>query len=309
MQQEIPHLYPPLDDSHPLAISAKSKGLSVRVSAHSLDISRDTRVVRISLKHLIYAPDIINSFDYYFGAVESQHFDNRHLVDYSSPRYHNVIGFELMPVLFSSFCEPIMTTNQYLDFANLEPGLTVLDLGAYSGLTSIVFKEIVGRLGRVISVDADLQNINTIRANLNLYKKITGNGIDILYGAVWNHTGGLSFSMEGNMGSSASDIVGIHRGSIAKVKSFTLSELCRIGGIDSVDFIKCDVEGAESVIFEDEEFFRRWQPRIIVEPHYKDGIETTDKCISDLERFGYTFKKIIQTGVVLPLLECYPPQR
>jgi hypothetical protein len=77
--------------------------------------------------------------------------------------------------------------------------------------------------------------------------------------------------------------------------------------LETIDFIKCDVEGAEAVIFEDELFFKTFKPRIIVEVHFVKNKETTDKVISDLKKYGYTFKKIHQTGVTLPLLECYPP--
>lgn len=306
MQQQIDGLYPALDDNHPLSIQAKSHGITIRLGAHYIDFYRNKQIIRISLKHLIYAGDIISSFEYYFSAVKPQSFNQHEIVDYSTTRFHNVIGFDLMPVVFSSFCEPLVTTNQYLDFANLKPGNTVFDLGAYSGLTSIVFKEIVGNLGKVIAVDADSENMNTIKENTELYKSITGNSIEIVFGAVWNHCNGLSFSTEGNMGSSASEIVGGNRGSVSMIKSYTLSELCEMGKIKSVDFIKCDVEGAEAVVFEDETFFRNNKPRIIIETHMKDGIETTDKCISDLTKFGYKCRKIVQTGVVLPLIECYP---
>lgn len=306
MQHQIDELYPALEDNHPLSISAKSKGLQIKLAPHYVDFYRETKIIRIALKHLIYSGDIISSFDYYFNAVTPQSFNQYQLVDYSSPRFHHVVGFDLMPVFFSSLCEPIVTTHQYLDFANLKPGNTVLDLGAYSGLTSIIFKEIVGGLGKVLAVDADCENMKTIEQNINLYKKITGNSIEVLFGAAWNHSNGLSFSTEGNMGSSASEIVGRNRGNIDFVRSFTLAQLCQMSKINSVDFIKCDIEGAESVIFEDEIFFQKNKPKIIIETHFKDGIETTNKCIADLSKLGYTCRKIAQTGVALPLLECYP---
>ncbi|MDC1271287.1 FkbM family methyltransferase [Planktomarina temperata] len=306
MQHQIDNLYPTLADNHPLSIQAKSFGLTIKLGAHYLNLYRNTQIIRIALKHLVYAGDIISSFEYYFSAVKPQSFNQYEIVDYSTPRFHNVIGFDLMPVVFPSFSEPLVTTNQYLHFANLKPGDTAIDLGAYSGLTSIVFKEIVGNLGKVIAVDADSENMKAILENTKLYKSITGNNIDIINGAVWSHCNGLSFSTEGNMGSSASEIVGVNRGSVDVIKSYTLSALCEIGKVNSVDFIKCDVEGAEAVIFEDETFFQSHRPRIIIETHLKDGIETTEKCISDLTKFGYECRKIIQTGVTLPLVECYP---
>jgi Protein-L-isoaspartate(D-aspartate) O-methyltransferase (PCMT) len=191
VRKQINELYPLLDDGHPLSTQAKSRGLQIRLGAHFVDIFNKNQVIRISLSHLIYASDIITSFEYYFGAVEPSLFGQYEIVDYSVPRYHRVIGFDLMPVLFPSFSEPLITTKQYLKFANLSPGDTVLDLGAYSGLTSIFFKDIVGNLGRVIAVDADSENIKAIVENSRLYRTITGNRIDIIGGAVWNHSNGL----------------------------------------------------------------------------------------------------------------------
>jgi FkbM family methyltransferase len=51
------------------------------------------------------------------------------------------------------------------------------------------------------------------------------------------------------MGSSAASIVGNNRGLVSKVASFTLSSIANKFKLQRVDFIKCDVEGAEKVIF------------------------------------------------------------
>jgi FkbM family methyltransferase len=211
-----------------------------------------------------------------------------------------------MPVYFPSLAEPVITTQQYLDFANLQEGSAVIDLGAYSGLTSIIFKEAVKASGTVIAVEADAQNIIGIQKNLSLYKKITNNPIELIYGAVWSHNNGLNFSSEGNMGSSASEIVGNGRGYNLTVESYTLSKIAAISKLEQINFIKCDVEGAENVIFEDKNFFSKFRPRIIIETHFINGIETTGKCIEDLESLGYRCRRIIQKGVQLPLLECHP---
>ena len=75
--------------------------------------------------------------------------------------------------------------------------------------------------------------------------------------------------------------------------------------MDKVDFIKCDVEGAESVIFNDDEFFNKFKPKIIVEPHYVNGELTLMKVQNSLKKYGYKFDLIEQHGVALPLLHCY----
>lgn len=303
MQTVVDQLYQNL--THPIQELANKKDIQVKVSAHYLDFINSDRIIRTNIKHLIYSYDIVNSFDYYFSAVTPTEFNEFKLVDYSLGKYHDVTHFDLMPVFFPSFSEPIVTTQQYLSFANLKPGFNVLDLGSYAGLTSILFKELVGSAGRVIAIDADNQNIYAAQKNLKLYKKLTGNNIDLIYGALWGHCNGLDFSSEGNMGSSAIDIVG-QRGNKVKVKSYTLTRLAEVTDLSSIDFIKCDIEGAENVIFEDGLFFEKNRPRIIIETHLVNGVDTTEKVIHDLKTFGYECRKIHQTGVTLPLVECYP---
>jgi len=291
-----------------LKIKAKKNKLSIESGKNYCEFhSNNGKVIRLNKRHLIYGKDIIDSFDYYFSAVEPLLVDSIRLVDYSLPKYHDVVGFDKHPIYFPSLSEPILTTHQYLDFANINDSDIVLDLGAYSGLTSIIFKEKVGKTGKVIAIDADEQNSRAIQKNFSLYQKITGNNIDFLNKAVWIHDNVLSFSNEGNMGSSASEIVGDYRGDVKFIPCVKLSSISNLYGLSKINFIKCDVEGAESVIFEDKDFFKKYMPKIIVETHFIDNVETTEKVISDLSKYGYTFKKIIQTGVTLPLLECYPP--
>jgi FkbM family methyltransferase len=287
---------------------AEYRGINFSATASYIDLTKGKNVIRLSSQHWFYGYDIINSFDYYFDAVRPLKVDDTELVDYSTPRYHDVNGFGLMPIFFPSFSEPITTTQQYLAFANLKPGFIVMDLGAYSGLTSIVFKELVGNTGKVLAIDADKKNLDAIKRNLSLYKRLTGNDIEIVFGAIWNHCNGLSFSSEGNMGSSATEIVGKSRGENDLIESYSLSKLASLFELKRVDFIKCDVEGAEGVIFEDTNFLDKYNPRIIIETHLVEGKETTDKCVADLSRYGYDCKRIEQFGVSLPLLECYPPK-
>ena len=293
----------------PIVLKGKAKrmGLDIKVRSDFIDIVKGFNVVRISTGHAVYLQDIINEFDYYFDAVIPFKVFNDNVVDYSTPRYHDVVGFDAFPILFPSFSEPVKTAIQYTEFANLVEGATALDLGAYSGLTSIIFSEAVGKTGTVVAVDADQRNIECIKRNFSNYKKYFNKEIYLLEGAVWEHNDGLEFSCEGNMGSSAASIVGNKRGSVSKVPSFTLSSIADKFNLQRVDFMKVDVEGAEKVIFEDKQFFQKFSPRIIMETHTVDNVMTTEKCISDLKNYGYSCKQIVQEGSTAPLLECTPP--
>jgi len=287
---------------------ARKAGIKIRLKGDSIEFKKSDQAVRINRRHIVYAADIIHSFDYYFSAVRPVDNFGTQLVDYSSPRYHEVVGYERCPILFPSFSEPLVTAQQYMDFAGLKPGAVVLDLGAYSGLTSILFKDLAEACGTVIAVDADRRNITAIQQNFANYRRTTGRVVELEFAAVWNHNKGLEFSSESNMGSSATELLGATRGQRDRVPSLTLSELAHKHQLATIDFIKCDIEGAEAVIFEDAHFFAQFRPRIVIETHIVNNQDTADKCIADLTRFGYECRKITQTGVSLPLIECRPPR-
>jgi FkbM family methyltransferase len=283
---------------------AMRNGARLRVGSDACDIVVGHRRIRVSHRHQVYLPDIVRAFDFYHSAVRPMHIGGVELVDYSTPRYHDVVGFDLHPVLFPSLAEPLETTRQYIEFARLKEGSVVLDLGAYSGLTSILFDQAVGVAGKVVAVDADSENFACINCNLKLYERVSGRSVTAVYGAVWSTDGELEFSSEGSMGSSAASILGNARGTTRRVKSYTLASLVKGLAIDRVDFIKCDIEGAESVIFEAPEFFATHRPRMLIEVHPIDGVLTTEACRAVLGKYGYECREIGQMGSDLPLLEC-----
>lgn len=285
---------------------ARKAGVKLVVRPRYCDVRQGNRAVRLAHRHQIYLKDVARNFDYYFSAVAPERIDGIEVVDYSSPRWHQVAGYERHPILFASLAEPIETAQQYIDFAQLEPGDVVLDLGAYSGLTSLLFDQIVGPGGRVIAVDADEQNIDCVRQNLARYREATGRSVEAVYGAMWREEGEVSFVSEGSMGSSVSGVAIEGRGTVRTVKAYTLSSLAKAFQLSRVDFIKCDIEGAETAVFDQPEFFDRFRPRIIIEAHVVDGVMTTEACASALAKYGYRCREVDQPGATLPLVECVP---
>jgi FkbM family methyltransferase len=288
-----------------LATLSKSVDLQVFVSSHFFDVCRGSQVVRVATRHLIYLDDILNSFDYYYGAVEPVEVDGKSIVDYSLPGFHLLKDFDLFPVFLPSFAEPFVTCSQYLEFAKLREGDVVLDLGAYCGITSIAFAERVGKNGKVIAVEADPENQRALEKNAALYSRLGGAAIDIVRAAVWKDCNGISFSSEGNMGSSAIEIVGHGRGNIVQSPSITLDSIAEQYSLSRVAFIKCDVEGAELHIF-NSEFLRNFRPRIIIEPHIVNGVLCHEAVANRLRALDYRIEFIQQTGVALPLVCAVP---
>ena len=280
---------------------------------NSFEVYRGLDCVKISKRHSIYLHDVINFFDFHFKAVEAINHNGRYLVDYSIPKRHKVKDFDLFEVMFASFAEGLSSTKQYLEFAQLTEESIVLDLGAYAGLTSIQFdmeiaKHNVEAKGRVIAVDADLQNIPIITYNFEQYRHSTHRHIEYLYAACSEVDQEVEFSSEGNMGASLVECVGRKRGAaqVECVQGMTLSSIAKHYNLSKIDFIKCDIEGGEIFIFKDKEFFKEFSPKIIVEAHYtRDGQSlTTQSVIEQLSHYGYSCRVVPQEDFILPIIEC-----
>ena len=283
-----------------------TRGIKITKSKSLIRVQKKNKEICLRSSHLLYLKDILIDFDYYFDGVIPSKQGKKEIVDYSKSAWHDVKNFDLMPVYFNAFSEPMRTTNQYIEFYEISEGSVIIDLGAYSALTSIVFDQRVGQTGLVIAVEADKQNYLTCVKNLSLYEKIMKKKIHLVNAAIWTDTNGIMFSSEGNMGSSAVDLVGNDRGENIFVNTVTLMSLANDFKLERVDLIKCDIEGAESVVLNAPEFFNKYKPRIIIECHIIDGVSTEHSCRGFMENFGYTCILKKQDGISLPLLFCHP---
>jgi FkbM family methyltransferase len=235
---------------------------------------------------------MMENFDYYVNSVIPVTVDGKMLVDMSGPRYHRLRGFADIPFLFPSHTEPYGTTAEYLAFAGLGEGQIVLDIGAYSAVTSIIFAELVGASGHVYAFEADRTNYECALQNVQLARRWMGlANITLVNKAVWSHSEGIMFSNEGAMGSSAVEITGGGRGVETKTPSTTLEAFCREQGLERVDFIKVDIEGGEIELLESSvDFLAVLKTKLIVEPHWVNGSMSTGRCSRLLTLAGYTVR-------------------
>ena len=291
-----------------LAASAARQATRIRVTADHIDVVRvaDGATIRIGRSNAVYVPDLINSFQYYFGSVISR----EGLVDFSTPRPQRVVGFDDFPIVCPSLAEPFVTTQQYLDAAQLAPGDIVLDLGSYCGLTSIAFSKAVGSGGRVIAVEPDPVNHAAARANIAMHEAFSGiANVQLIQRAVAGARGTMVLSSEGAMGSADASLVGHYRGKTVSIPACTLDDLATELNLLRVDFIKMDIEGSEaSVLAASESFLRRYQPKLVIEPHIVNKALSDQAIEMALSRVGYRCERIEQIGVSLPLIVAAPLQ-
>ena len=296
------------------ADGAARNNLRVRKSGDVLEVidDRAKKLIRINASNAVHLPDMIESFDYYTGSAAPvalrYHRDVYNLTDFSTPRLHNVSGFDDFPVMCPSSTEPYSTTLQYLDFAQLKPGGRVIDLGTYSALTAIAFSKEVGETGRVLALEPDPINFRSAEYNLAMHNKVNGlDNVTLVPMAASDKDGELELSSEGTMGSALVSIVGAYRGVTVKVQARTLLSLAREFGLETVDFVKVDIEGAEMfVVPQSAEFLATYKPRLIIEGHSVNGVSTIEPLVEFLNGVGYTTRVEAQPGLTLSLILAAP---
>jgi FkbM family methyltransferase len=142
----------------------------------------------------------------------------------------------------------------------VRPGMTVLDIGANYGTYTIPLARIVGAEGRVIAIEPSAHAVAILQRNIAL-NDLTN--VIVIRAAVTETVGDLELSVHPDPA----------RTSLAKESERTHTETVPGITIDSVrddhgpiDFIKIDVEGAESMAFRGARgTFNRDQPVVLFE--------------------------------------------
>lgn len=277
---------------------ASTNGFVIKKDSLTFLLEQQNKAIRLSLNNLHYIKDLIEDFNFYFESVSpTDQSPNGCLIsDFSEPRFHALIGWDHFAVHFPSLPEPILTSTQYSELLGLSDGETILDLGSYAGVCAMYFKKEVGISGRVISVEPDEINLLSSRVNFENFSKYFGSAPELINNAVWNRNENLQFSVEGNMGSGATEIIGRSRRT-RTVSGITLSEISRSLNVSQVHAIKADIEGSEAKAFEDVDFFRQHNPRIIFEADLLGTKKSLHgRAVSHLESYGYNCEVFPQIG-------------
>jgi FkbM family methyltransferase len=146
--------------------------------------------------------------------------------------------------------------------ACLNSEATVLDIGANIGWYTLLAAQTLERGGRVISIEPEPRNFRLLSESV---RKNGFNNVALIQSAVADfdgelalylsktNTGGHSIAFQGDVS--------------VNVPCFTIDTLLAHRGIDTVDVVKIDVEGAEPRVIRGSPrtFFGRTPPRVIME--------------------------------------------
>ena len=226
---------------------------------------------------------MLRDFDRFFAGILPDHSGPEcDQVDLSRPGYHTLLP-SAARLFYPSMVESEEIIRQYLDFARLEPGQTVLDLGAYAGDSTYFFARAVGPRGKVVAVEPDPANLAALRRNVSEHGLAQ---VAVEGSAILDRDGTISFQAEGSIGSGIAE-ASDQRGFEITVPTVTLATLLARHDVDRPQFIKMDIEGAEVRVLEGNlELLRRLRPRMIIEPHPHQGVSNLPRILHLLGGLG-----------------------
>lgn len=159
--------------------------------------------------------------------------------------------------------EQIFVEREYRCLDQLEGIRTIVDAGANVGFASAYFLSRF-KNARVIAIEPDSQNVRALHHNLAPWNE----RVQIVEGAVWGENCMLELRDDEEVEAWARQVREGNRGQVA---AFDMATLLDRHGIDQLDLLKMDIEGAELAVFQAEHL--SWLNRvrnIVIELHGRE---------------------------------------
>jgi FkbM family methyltransferase len=122
------------------------------------------------------------------------------------------------------------------------PGMVIFDVGANAGFYTTLFADLIGPAGRVHSFEPDPLSFGILKRRTDGRANVTAN-----QAAVGDHSGHITLFC--NRSNRADNRVhaslGEETAETVEVPLTTLDEYCEAAGIDRIDAVKMDIQGAE----------------------------------------------------------------
>jgi FkbM family methyltransferase len=178
--------------------------------------------------------------------------------------------------VFEARFEPVLKVN---------PGDTVMDVGASVGDTSILFAMKCAP-GKIIAVEPELRNMECLKLNLAKFNhRIIGK-------AAWNRKEKLKFNI--NPSVAGHSIAG--REDDIRTEEVEADTIDNMVQGERIDFLKIDVQGAELQVLEGAVDVLARVKKVVVEAHNTDYGNTSAEVIQFLKDRSFTVKTTPQVG-------------
>jgi FkbM family methyltransferase len=151
---------------------------------------------------------------------------------------------------------------QEYDFKVKSPPKIIVDAGANIGLTSILFANRYPE-AKIIAIEPETSNYEMLKMNVAPYSNIFPMKV-----ALWNENDEINL-VDPGFGKWGFMTQGVeYEGDVThKVKSLTVDKIMEDNGIDKIDILKIDIEGAEREVFMNSSSWIKNVDSLIVELH------------------------------------------
>jgi len=164
---------------------------------------------------------------------------------------------------------------------HLQKGDVAIDVGAGFGINAIIYSKEVGDQGRIISIEPAEDNLMCLKKNIELNKL---RNVTVIQKGLWSKKDRLRFYLT----SPGSHSLVTHKDSaiqITEIEVDTLDNILGELGVNRVNFIKMDIEGAEIQTLQGmEETLRNNDVKLAIASYHKVNGQPTYKTIIPMMR-------------------------
>lgn len=148
---------------------------------------------------------------------------------------------------------------------HVQPGDVVIDGGAAWGDTALIFAEMAGADGRVVSVEAMGECLDLFRENMDLNPKLAAH-VELVEAALWDRSDQTLTMSTAGPGSRVTD-----HGTVT-AQTVTIDDIVTRLDLSRVDFIKMDIEGSEhQALLGAHRTLGSFKPRLAISAYHKPG--------------------------------------
>lgn len=170
-----------------------------------------------------------------------------------------------------------------------EAGDVVIDAGGCWGETSVYFAHEAGPKGALVTFEFIPSNLAVLRRNLALNPHLAGH-FHIVENPVWSTSGKKLYYVDWGPGSRVTDDINKYHSWEGMVETVTIDQSLASLGLDRVDFIKMDIEGAElDALKGAEASIRKHRPKLAISLyHSPEDFDAIPRYLAGLN-LGYRF--------------------
>lgn len=191
------------------------------------------------------------------------------------------------------FPEDYEKENAAIIAEHVKKGMTVIDIGAHIGLTTVMMSNYLQPDGIIYAFEPTPTTCNTLKETIRLNR--LGNLVVPVQAALSSKSGKEYFYISNHAADNSNSLVNNdrkdRRESRVEVQLYSLDDFTKDKNIAAVDFIKIDAEGAELQVLKGmtENIARRF-PKMILSLHprsIQNGGDSLDKIWDFVKSFGY----------------------